>query len=97
VEGKLISIYGGVSDGGKGSVVALSVGAANGVDVGTVLALYRHRGAVDYKEDGAKEIFQLPDQRYGLAFVFRVFNRIAYALVMDTDGPVVVGDRIRQP
>jgi LysM domain-containing protein len=97
VEGKLISIYGGVSDGGKGNVVALSVGQANGVDVGTVLALYRHRGRVEYKGDGNRESYLLPDQRYGLAFVFRVFNRIAYALIMDTDGPAVVGDRVRQP
>lgn len=97
VEGKLISIYGGVNDGGKHSVVALSVGQANGIDVGSVLALYRHRGNIEYKDDGGKEIFALPDQRYGLVFVFRVFNRIAYALVMDTDGPVAVGDRIRQP
>jgi LysM domain-containing protein len=97
VEGKLISIYGGVNDGGKNSVVALSVGQANGVDEGTVLALYRHRGRIEYKEDGSKETFLLPDQRYGLAFVFRVFNRVAYALVTDTDGPVAVGDRVRQP
>jgi nucleoid-associated protein YgaU len=97
VEGKLISIYGGVHDGGKNSVVALSVGQTNGVDVGSVLALYRHRGRIEYKEDGQREAFLLPDQRYGLVFVFRVFNRVAYALVMDTDGPVAVGDRIRQP
>jgi nucleoid-associated protein YgaU len=97
VEGKLISIYGGVHDGGKNSVVALSVGQANGVDVGSVLALYRHRGRIEYKDDGQREAYYLPDQRYGLVFVFRVFNRVAYALVMDTDGPVAIGDRIRQP
>ncbi|MBL8437880.1 MAG: LysM peptidoglycan-binding domain-containing protein [Zoogloeaceae bacterium] len=97
VEGKLISIYGGVSDGGKNSVVALSVGTSDGVDAGTVLALYRHRGRVEYKEEGKRETYLLPDQRYGLVFVFRVFNRIAYALVMDTDGQVAVGDRVRQP
>lgn len=97
VEGKLISIHGGVSDGGKGNVIAVSVGEANGVDVGTVLGLYRHRGRVEYKGDGMRESFLLPDQRYGLAFVFRSFNRVAYALIMDTDGPAVVGDRVRQP
>lgn len=97
VAGKLVSIYGGVTDGGKHSVVALSAGRAQGVDEGTVLALYRHRGRVEYKDDGAKEIFALPDQRYGVVFVFRVFDRVSYALVMDTDGAVSVGDRVRQP
>ena len=51
-----------------------------------------------YKDDeGDKETFDLPQQRYGLAFVFRVFDRVAYALVMDSDGPVTVGDSVRKP
>lgn len=97
VQGKLLSIYGGVAEGGRNNVVALNVGKADGVDVGTVLAIYRHRGNIEYKEDGAKEIFALPDHRYGLVFVFRVFNRVSYALVMDTEGSVAIGDRVQQP
>ena len=30
----------------------------------------------------------LPDERYGLAFVFRVFDRVSYALVMHVSRPV---------
>ncbi|MDY0011933.1 MAG: LysM peptidoglycan-binding domain-containing protein [Rhodocyclaceae bacterium] len=97
VQGKLLSIYGGVAEGGRNNVVALNVGKADGLDVGTVLALYRHRGTIEYKDDGSKETFTLPDHRYGLVFVFRVFNRVSYALVMDTDGSVAVGDRVQKP
>jgi len=32
-----------------------------------------------------------------VVFVFRVFNRVSYALVMETDGPVSVGDAVRKP
>lgn len=39
-----------------------------------------------------------PEQkRYGLVFVFRVFDRIAYALVMENNGPVSVADSVRKP
>jgi hypothetical protein len=41
--------------------------------------------------------FQLPDERSGLVFVFRVFDRISYALVMDARRPITVGDRFGKP
>ena len=39
----------------------------------------------------------LPDTRIGLAFVYRVFNKVAYALVMKSEEQVVKGDRARNP
>lgn len=39
----------------------------------------------------------LPDTRVGLAFVYRVFNKVAYALVMKGTEPVTVGDSARNP
>ncbi|AYH41832.1 LysM peptidoglycan-binding domain-containing protein [Azoarcus sp. DN11] len=98
VAGRLIGIYRGVSETGRNHVVTLNVGTREGVDRGTVLALHRNRGSVVYKDDdGNKESFVLPEKRYGLAFVFRVFNRVSYALVMETDGQVAVGDSVRKP
>ncbi|MBI5330937.1 MAG: LysM peptidoglycan-binding domain-containing protein [Betaproteobacteria bacterium] len=39
----------------------------------------------------------LPDERVGLAVVYRVFNRLAYALVMKGSQPVTTGDVARNP
>ncbi len=39
----------------------------------------------------------LPDRRIGLAFVYRVFDRVAYALVMTSEEPVYVLDVARNP
>lgn len=98
IEGRLIGIHRGVIETGRHNVVTLNIGSRAGLERGHVLALHRERGSVVYKDDaGGKETFDLPQQRYGLAFVFRVFDRVAYALVMDADGPVTVGDSVRKP
>jgi len=58
-----------------------------------VLALYRK--GEDVKNEGEK--FTLPDERYGLVFVFRVFDKVSYALVMQTRLPVQLLDRAQTP
>lgn len=97
VDGRVVSIYRGVSETGRLNVIALGAGANQGLERGHVLALYRNRGQAEYKDDAGRQTFQLPEKRYGLVFVFRVFDRIAYGLVLETDGPVTVGDSIRKP
>ncbi len=40
---------------------------------------------------------QLPDERTGLVFVFRVFEKMSYAMVMQATRPIYVGDIVRSP
>lgn len=40
---------------------------------------------------------KLPDARSGLVMVYRVFDRVAYALIMQSDGPVYLLDTVRNP
>ena len=39
----------------------------------------------------------IPPERSGLIFVFRTFDKVAYALVLNAAEPVVVGDLLRKP
>ena len=65
---------------------------------GHVLALWRAgRPAVDTTTPGVKTPIQLPDERNGMLFVFRVFDRVSYALILNVQEPVVAGDRFSQP
>ena len=96
VAGKVMSIYGGVNEGGRNSVISINRGSNNALEVGHVVALFRNRVAIGY-EDGRKVSTVIPEERYALAFVFRVFNRVAYALVVESSKSVIIGDSVRNP
>jgi hypothetical protein len=55
------------------------------------------RGHADDCIKDASDTAALPETRNGLAFVYRVFNKVSYALVMKTVEPVAVGDLARNP
>lgn len=97
IDGRIVSIYGGVNEAGKFSIVSLNQGTANGIEIGHVLALQRNRIVVQRDEDGRQESVKVPEERYGLVFIFRAFERLSYALVMQSEGPVVVNDHVRTP
>ncbi len=40
---------------------------------------------------------KLPDARSGLVMVYRVYDRVSYALIMDSDGPVYLLDTVKNP
>jgi hypothetical protein len=97
VEGKILSIYSGVQESGPLSVIAINRGKREGLELGHVVALYRKRVSQGYDDNDRRVDTPIPDERYGLAFVFRTFERISYALVMESGKPVIVGDAIRNP
>ena len=100
IKGRVMTIYGGgrVGEGGPQSVITVNRGRADGVEVGHVLALYSKGGVVrDMSQPQKNETISLPDERAGLAFVFRVFDRISYALVMQISRPVSPLDVVQTP
>jgi hypothetical protein len=44
-----------------------------------------------------RDTARLPDERYGLVFVFRTFDRVSYALVMSASRPVLIDDVVTTP
>lgn len=86
----------------QNQVVTVNRGTLDGLDVGAVLQLY-HRGqtVTDPESKGflgfGKAKLRLPDEQYGELFIFRVFDHVAYGLVMQVTGPVQVGDAAASP
>lgn len=103
MQGRVIGIYGGlgkVGEAGPLSIITLNRGRADGVEVGHVFALYRPGPLVadaSVKTGGKPATFKLPDERYGLAFVFRLYDRVSYALVMRVSRPVNPLDVVQTP
>ena len=103
LKGRVMSIYGGlgkVGEAGPQQVITINRGKADGIEIGHVLALYSLGGTVTDttrpRGDPTAQI-KLPDERAGLAFVFRVFERVSYALIMQVTRPVLPLDVVQTP
>ena len=87
----------------QSQVVTVNRGALDGLDVGAVLQLY-HLGKTIQDPGGSKgflgigrSTMRMPDEQFGELFIFRVFDHVAYGLVMQVTLPVEVGDVAKSP
>ncbi|HEX2567374.1 MAG TPA: LysM domain-containing protein [Burkholderiales bacterium] len=103
IKGRVMSIYGGlagIGEAGPQSIVTLNRGKADGIEVGHVLAVYARGGTVRDRTQpttAKSALIQLPEERAGLVFVFRVFDRVSYALVMHVTRPIAPLDVVQTP
>ena len=97
LSGQIVSIYGDGLSAGQNQIVSLNRGTADGMERGHVLALWSAGAKVLDRTDPARPNLTLPDERHGLLFVFRVFDRMSYALILSVKDPVKAGDRFTQP
>jgi hypothetical protein len=103
VEARLMSIYAGVNYAGQSQVVTVNRGSLDGLDVGTVLQLYHFGQTVPDPTASkgllgfGKSMIKLPDEQYGTLFIFRVFKRVSYGLIMQVAEPAQVGDVAKSP
>jgi hypothetical protein len=96
VKGAIVSIYDGVAEAGQNQIVTINLGKDDGMDLGTVLQLYRLGEIVPDEMDDKKPV-KLPDEQYGSLFIFRVFNHLSYGLVMQVSDTVKIGDIVQTP
>ena len=98
LSGRIVSVYGSaVENAAQNQVVVINKGKQDGVDAGTVLAILKNGARVIDKQDPTRPLLKLPDERNGLMMVFRTFDRLSYALILDITDGVRVGDRLASP
>jgi hypothetical protein len=103
IRGRVIGTYDGIStsEAGRNSIVAINKGKRDGIEDGHVLAIVRAGSEVadplSVKSRDAAPSFRLPDERYGLLFIFRVFDAVSYAMVMESSRPVTPADIVQTP
>ena len=114
VEGRIIAAASDAVEMGRGSIVTVDKGTADGVDVGTVLAVYRGVAPIPDPRPNTDapvivrhfdqttwfvkdKYLEVPQERTGLLFVFRTFDRVSYGILLNTTDPVTIGDFVRKP
>ncbi len=95
--GQVVQVYGDSLIAGQNQVVAINRGARDGMERGHVLAVLRDGERVLDRTNERPQEIKLPDERHGLMFVFRTFDRVSYALLLQVQQPVRAGDRFTQP
>jgi len=107
ISGRILRLAGDSVEAGRGMLVALDRGKNDGVDGGMVLAIERVIPPIPDNRVAAQPdpvlrflsnyYINIPAERIGLLFVFRVFDNVSYAILLNTTDPVVAGDYVRNP
>lgn len=95
VNGQIMSVLDGVAMIGQHQVVAINLGSREGIEPGHVLAA--HQLGARVRDTVGRGSVNLPDERAGVVMVFRSFERVSYALVMNVTRPLSVLDRVTNP
>lgn len=95
IEGRIISVVGGVTQIGQYQVVVLNRGTRDGLSVGDVLTVFQTGETIKDRFGGGK--VRLPDEEAGTLMVFKVYDRIGYGLVMEAREAIHIHDIVRNP
>ncbi|MDO3381707.1 LysM peptidoglycan-binding domain-containing protein [Gilvimarinus algae] len=95
IEAEIVAVEGGVSQIGKLDVVIIDKGDRDGVQVGNVFESFVKGETIQDRVSG--DTITLMDERAGLLMVFRTFEKLSFAIVMESTRPMAVGDRLRNP
>jgi hypothetical protein len=105
--GQIMAVVDGVTQIGQYNIVAVNRGTKQGLEVGHVLAIDQ-KGAVvadgscktignTFGKKSCHANIKLPDERAGTLLIFKTYERMSYALVIETVVPVRVADVVRTP
>jgi len=110
ISGRIINIFGGLAEAGPESIVSINRGSADGLEIGHVLSINRYGRVITDPEFDKKKpssnttnlklepgMVKLPDERVGLLMLFRVFEHVSYALVMQASQPIHKLDAVNTP
>jgi hypothetical protein len=98
IEGQIISVIDGLTRIGQYQTIVINKGDQDGLETGHVLAIYQSGKKVrDVYGKNHGEIVTLPDIRAGVALVYRTFDHVSYALVMEAYLDMQVYDMVRNP
>ena len=98
ITGQIVSVYGSaVRFAAENQVVVVNRGIKDGLEAGHVMAILKDGERLTDRTDNARTQIKLPNERNGLLMVFRTYENLSYALVLQITDGVKIGDRIVNP
>ncbi len=100
-DGRIIALFDALSQSARNQIVVTNLGQRDGIEVGNVLAVQKHGGSIvdrfDVNDDGDAKKVIIPNITSGIVMVFKVFERVSYALIMRSDAPIQINDSLSNP
>ena len=101
VAGQIIAVVDGVTQIGEHDIVVLNLGNEDGIKQGLVLGIFQAGDTIEdnwvAKNKIDKVLVELPELRAGTIMVFRPFDRVSYALVMQATRAMHLLDAVKNP
>ncbi len=95
INSRVLAIPKGINEAGRRDVVIISGGKADGLEDGHVLEVFSYKGEIRDPITGS--LIKLPDDKIANLMVFKTYEQVSYALLMETSSAVKVGDRASSP
>ncbi len=95
VRGRIVSAFDALEELGPFTVVTINLGNSDGVDEGTVLRIMRNAGK--RRDPVTRKKYELPPEQSGLLMVFRSFENMSFALVINATQPIHIHDDVITP
>ena len=99
IRGNIISLFDALSQVGQFQVITLNLGDRDGIEKGHVFAVNQAGRVIadPFTKPGSLVDIQLPKESIGIAMVFRTFEKVSYALIMETTRAIQIGDSVTRP
>ncbi len=99
IDGEIISVVDGVSRIGQYQMIILNRGTEDGLEAGSVLSVWQAGGSKRYSGNHSLfgEKVNMPDVEGGHVMIVKAYEDISYALVMEAQLEMQVGDRVKNP
>jgi hypothetical protein len=95
MQGHIISAVDALSQIGQFQVVVINRGERDGAEVGHVMAIYK--GGRRQRDPFTRDFYTTPNERAGLLMVFRTFDKVSFALVLEAYRSLEVYDMVGNP
>ena len=87
--GRIIRVMGSIDIAAKNNIVTIDRGHSEGVNAGQILQIFQDGGqSADPKQ---KNSVKLPNQQIGRLVVFKVFEQLSYAFILESSHPIHLG------